>query len=393
MICKNNLIRQKISFFNVILLFFFINICQYNYIICKSNSILDKIKSKVEISQINDTIVALQLGANNPCEDKYFINEIIISNSTGYIMGIFDGHGGWVLSQYANLVFYPYFLEEYNSKKNIEIIEEKKIIYALNRTFARIEEEFKLISFSKYNEGNKKYKKIGTCALVALILNDKLYTANLGDSKAILLSKSLNNYEYKKVSKVFNCRKKDEQKRLKEKWPNMTDIYKCKRKKICYVKGRLQPTSTLGDFHLKSSLYNLDIKNLFNDEYINNKIKEYEGPFIDRVPDIKIFNLNKNDKYLVIGSDGLWDYLNSKEICKLTKNFLDENNNNFIENKIYENKDKLAFGLMQKIIEKSSKKYRIDVFDILDMNLGKKLRRIHDDITIAIFDLSKLNEK
>jgi len=346
----------------------------------------------LKFPRINKTITALQLGANNPCEDKYFINTITISNTMGYIMGIFDGHGGWILSQYANLVFYPYFLEEYNSKNNLELILENKIIYAIKRTFARIEEEFKLISFSKYIEGNKKFKNLGTCALVALIINNKLYTANLGDSKAILLSQNLEIFEYKKVSKVFNCRKKDEQKRLKEKWPNMDDIYKCKRKKICYVKGRLQPTSTLGDFYLKSPFYNLDIKNLYNDKYINDKIEKYEGPFIESIPDIKIFNLIKNDNYLIIGSDGLWDYLNSKEIVELTKQFLDEKNNNFIDNEIYENSSKLAFGLMQKIIEKSAKKSGIDAFGILEMNLGKKLRRIHDDITIIILDLSKINE-
>ena len=47
---------------------------------------------------------------------------------------------------------------------------------------------------------------------------------------------------------------------------------------------------------------------------------------------------------------------------------------------------------MQKIIEKSAKKSGIDAFGILEMNLGKKLRRIHDDITIIILDLSKINE-
>ncbi len=172
----------------------------------------------------------------------------------------------------------------------------------------------------------------------------------------------------------------------------MKDIYKCRGKKFCYVKGRLQPTSSLGDFYLKSAIYDLDKKNLYNDNYINDKIKKYEGPFIINVPDIKIFNLTKKDNFLIIGSDGLWDYLNSKEIIKLSKQFLDENNNNFIENKINEDSEKLAFGLMQRIIEKSAKKHRIDAIDILDMNLGKKLRRSHDDITIIIFDLSKMEE-
>ena len=312
---------------------------------------------------------------------------------TGYIMSVFDGHGGWILSQYANLVFYPYFLEEYNSKNNTEINLDKKILYSLKKTFARIEDEFKLISFNKYYEGNIKFKNLGTCALVALIINNKLYTANLGDSKAIILTKndSSENYKFIKVSKVFNCRKKEEQKRLKEKWPNMKDIYKCKRDKICYVKGRLQPTSTLGDYYLKSPFYNLNIKKLYNDEYINDALIKYEGPFIMNEPDIKIFELTSKDKYLIIGTDGLWDYLNSKEIANLTKQFLDVENKYYEENNIMENRDKIAFGLLEKIIDKSSKKYGINSSDILDMKSGKKLRRIHDDITIIICDLSKIS--
>ena len=385
--------NKKLVTSNFILIYFVIILC-IQFINCKSNLKSEKLKSKIEISQINKTIIALQLGANNPCEDKYFIKEITISNKTGYIMAIFDGHGGWILSQYANLLFYPYFLEEYNSNKNIEKIEEKRIINSLNKTFARIEEEFKLISFSKYFEGNKKYKNLGTCALVILIINNKLYTANLGDSKAILLTKDETKKEnhgtfgYKKITKVYNCRKTEEQKKLKEKWPYMDDIYKCKRKKVCYVKGRLQPTSTLGDFYLKSPFYNLDTKKINNDKYINDKIEKYEGPFISSIPDIKIFNLTINDKYLVIGSDGLWDYLNSKEIAKLTEELLDNREQNFNDN---ENSDKIALGLMKEVIEKSSIKSGIDFLNILDMQLGKRLRRIHDDISIIICDLSKIS--
>ena len=173
----------------------------------------------------------------------------------------------------------------------------------------------------------------------------------------------------------------------------MEDIYKCKREKVCYVKGRLQPTSTLGDYYLKSPLYNLDKKNLYNDKFINDKINNYEGPFIESVPDIKIFDLKENYKYLVMGSDGLWDYLNSKEIAELIEEFLDKKNNIFTENKIEEESDKIAFGLMEIIIQKSSKKSRIKELDILDIPLGKKLMRIHDDITIIIFDLTKLSDK
>ena len=140
---------------------------------------------------------------------------------------------------------------------------------------------------------------------------------------------------------------------------------------------------------MKSPFYNFDTKKINNDKYINDKIEKYEGPFISSIPDIKIFDLTINDKYLVIGSDGLWDYLNSKEIAKLTEELLDNREQNFNDN---DKNDKIALGLMKEVIEKSSIKSGIDFLNILDMQLGKRLRRIHDDISIIICDLSKISE-
>ena len=357
----------------------------------KSDTFIQKLKNKTTFSNINNIITALQLGANDPCEDKYFIHEIHLSNKNGYMMSVFDGHGGWVLSEYVNLLLYPYFLEEYNSKSNLEINEEKKIVYSLQKSISRIEEEFKLISYLKYQEGNKKYKNYGSCALITIVIDNKLYTSTLGDSKARLFSKENNDYKiykYKKVSKVFNCRKKEEQKKLKEKWPNIADIYICKREKVCYVKGRLQPTSALGDYYLKTIFFSLNYKKVNDDKFIENQINSYEGPFIDNIADIKIYDLNKNDKYLIIGSDGLWDYLSSKQISNLLDNFIEDKNEEFYENKIYSNTDKIAFGLMKRVVGESAKKHNLDPLILLDIPLGKRLRRIHDDITIIICDLS-----
>ena len=123
---------------------------------------------------------------------------------------------------------------------------------------------------------------------------------------------------------------------------------------------------------------------------IEKEIKKYEGPYIEHIPDIQIFDLNKNDKYLIIGSDGLWDYLNSKQISKLLVDFIEDRNKKFYENKIYSNSDKIAFGLIEKVLEESAKKHNLDPLMILDIPLGKRLRRIHDDISIIICDLSNI---
>lgn len=42
------------------------------------------------------------------------------------------------------------------------------------------------------------------------------------------------------------------------------------------------------------------------------RIKQFTGPYITHRPDIKVFDINPNDKYLVMATDGLWDELNKK---------------------------------------------------------------------------------
>jgi len=41
-------------------------------------------------------------------------------------------------------------------------------------------------------------------------------------------------------------------------------------------------------------------------------IKTFTGPYITHKPDIKSFEINKDDKYLILASDGLWDELNNE---------------------------------------------------------------------------------
>ena len=57
----------------------------------------------------------------------------------------------------------------------------------------------------------------------------------------------------------MNCDNKKEQKRLKNEFRYEKDVFICKNKttqSACYLKGRLKPTYTIGDFYLKSKEFN-----------------------------------------------------------------------------------------------------------------------------------------
>lgn len=94
--------------------------------------------------------------------------------------------------------------------------------------------------------------------MVVVATEDKLYVAQLGDSKAKLYRKIENRIISKKLTVTYNSEKPHQQLELFKKFKDI-DIVVCKRElnKVCYVKGRLQPTRVI-----KLNNYNLFLFNL-----------------------------------------------------------------------------------------------------------------------------------
>jgi pyruvate dehydrogenase phosphatase len=78
--------------------------------------------------------------------------------------------------------------------------------------------------------GYPKVAYVGSCALIAIVKDNKLYVANAGDSKGVLLRrKDDGSFEYIKVSKTFNANKSYEQERLKKQFKKEEDIVICRK--------------------------------------------------------------------------------------------------------------------------------------------------------------------
>ena len=369
-----------------------LSIISVNYICNESiNNIIDyKNISNELLSQMNiidnynDLAFGAQLGANSPCEDAFFIQNITLLNYEGIFLSVFDGHGGDKLSKYANLLLYPYFLESFNLNK-FEPNLNRRIILSLKQAYERIEHEFLKIAFNERLNHNYLYSQVGACAISAIIINKKIFVANLGDSKARLFYisnkriKNKNDVEeikVKKLSKVFNIRKKSEQIAYRGKFPKDKDIIQCYDPKACYVKGALQPTRTLGDYSLKYLYFNL---NDMSDNSLYEKYQKYfNGPYISSIPDIQILDIKNNFKYLIMGTDGLWDVVKSREIASII-------------NTKYDNAKNITYELMNLAMIKYSLENNMNgkYLDILKTPNGRERRNIHDDITIITCDLRK----
>lgn len=124
--------------------------------------------------------------------------------------------------------------------------------------------------------------RVGCCALTAVVIGDTLYSANLGDSKGIIVSvDEEGKTSFRKINHMLNANSKKEQIRLRTLFSQDDDIVVCrpKGKGACYVKNRLQPTRALGDLRLKLSEFNNPNKEPKEKGYAN-QIENFHGPYI-----------------------------------------------------------------------------------------------------------------
>ncbi len=90
------------------------------------------------------------------------------------------------------------------------------------------------------------------------------------------------------------------------------------------------PSRALGDFRLKHKEFNFHNK---SPEYgYRPPFKVHNGPYITHKPDIRTFDLTKEDAFLVLASDGLWDEMKVEEVPEIISKFSYHRNisNNFL---------------------------------------------------------------
>ena len=171
----------------------------------------------------------------------------------------------------------------------------------------------------------------------------------------------------------LNAKNKSEQSRLKFEFPNDKDILVSHTMgNSYYVKGRLQPTYTLGDFNLKHKVFNQPPISM-EEKFTKRAIQNFKGPYVRSIPQISTFKLNKGDDFLVLASDGLWDFLTSEDVSHIVSK--------------HKEKAKIAKDLLQTTLKYAAEQQAISTDEIYSYKPGSDKRTIHDDITIMVVDL------
>ena len=261
-------------------------------------------------------------------QDSFLIERNINGILNFNIFGVFDGHGtdGHYVSQFVN----RFIINQLKKNSTIKRCSSSKEIYEqikynnfkfIENLFLEADEQIKKEKFD--------YTNSGTTCIIILQLNQKIICANAGDSRAILIyNKSINktkdiNTDKNKLlknSKIFSLSYDFKPELPLEK----KRIYECggivvkdldendkEEPYRVYIKGKAYP-----GLAMSRSIGDIDAKNI---GVIPN-------------PQIIEYNITEETKYMVVGSDGIWEFINNEKIMEIgNKYYINNDVNGFVQ--------------------------------------------------------------
>ncbi|KAJ0261720.1 protein phosphatase 2C 76 [Hirschfeldia incana] len=207
-------------------------------------------------------------GKRSTMEDFYDVKAFKMEGQTVCMFGIFDGHGGSRAAEYlkkhlfSNLMTHPQFLTD---------------------TKLALSETYKQTDVAFLESEKDTYRDDGSTASAAVLVGNHLYVANVGDSRTIV----------SKAGKAIAL--SDDHK------PNRSD----ERKRIESSGGVIMWAGTwrVGGVLAMSRAFG------------NRMLKQ----FVIAEPEIQDLEIDHEDEFLVLASDGLWDVVPNEDAVSLAQ--------------------------------------------------------------------------
>ena len=222
-------------------------------------------------------------------QDAYFIKENFLKNSNNFFLGVCDGHGekGELVSRYV-IAKLPEYIKDLNNDN--------------------ITNNFKKINNEVFNSKSMDSNMSGTTVVSLVLTTEKIISINLGDSRASIFKYENGLYYCKNLTRDHKPSEPDEYKRI---------INNNGRIKKCYdedLKKNLGPDRVW--------LKNKEEPGLAMTRSIGDKIAHSVG--VSDEPEFKNFDYDGTEKFIIIASDGIWEYLHGDDCIKVVRPFYEE---------------------------------------------------------------------
>ena len=228
-------------------------------------------------------------GVSKINQDNYFIIKEFLNNKEQFYMGICDGHGS-----YGHLV--SKFICNNLPKKITKISNEN------------ITQAFLSINNSLVEESKIDCSLSGSTCCSLIISPDKITSANLGDSRAVLGRLENGQYDAINLTRDHKATESNEMKRILNNGGRI--------KQLIDPKGNYIGPERIW-------LKNSEIPGLAMTRSFGDNLAHTVGVIAE--PEIKKYDFNGNEKFILLASDGIWEFIDSDECVRIIKDYYDNN--------------------------------------------------------------------
>ncbi|AGO13421.1 AaceriACL083Cp [[Ashbya] aceris (nom. inval.)] len=282
-----------------------------------------------------------QLPSNNPMEDTRVEQIITVPNEQTqaqeelYFFGIFDGHGGPYTSSKLSEALVPYVAHQLSMiyAQGNEALTSEAIDDAIEQGFLQLDNDIVQKTLGHFFENPSKESLIealpavsGACSLLAMYdsNNCTLKVALAGDSRA-LLGRVDENGQWTVQSLTIDQTgdNMDEVARIREEHPDEPNCVRNGR-----ILGSLQPSRAFGDYRYK--VKEINGKNVYDlpshlKIFFRKEPRDFlTPPYVTARPAITTAQIDSSARFMVIGSDGLFELLTNEEIAGLVVKWMEK---------------------------------------------------------------------
>lgn len=324
-----------------------------------------------------------QIAGNRYSEDRFAFDEIFVEGDVVPVLSVFDGHGGWQVATFLE----QNLISKFQQHLHVSACKTPSLLAeALRLSYLELDAQLEDKVRKTLQLGFDRFNRVGSCAITVAVSPTDIIVANSGDCRAVLACKN----GAVQVSRVHNVADSEERRKVRNQHMNENefDVVQCQTvfedlatktihfdaqagrtpKEInCYIKGRLQPSRAFGDFALKRQDMNIDLTTGKPIIASANSM-----PYITAEPEVMTFHRNDDQEFLVLGSDGLFDYLDPSDVVKISRDAGTPEN--------------AAAALIQESKTRALARHSLSEESYRELT-PRERRKVHDDITVLVYFL------
>uniref|UniRef100_A0A915E5I2 PPM-type phosphatase domain-containing protein n=1 Tax=Ditylenchus dipsaci TaxID=166011 RepID=A0A915E5I2_9BILA len=231
-----------------------------------------------------------QLGANRPVEDFFSASKCLSSNA--YFLGVFDGHAGAACSRHVSTRLYDYLSAAILPKH--KVVDIATLADRLQWTFSNADQKLPPVIMDSHEQNVRKfYEKFRSNTAFTTVrkamqaafvqLDEDLSSGAMPDSHGKVCRMSVN------VAASGSCAL------------------------VSHIRGNNLHVANIGDSEAVLELQRVVLEPLG----VPAPRDLHTPPYLTAQPEVLYHRLTPNDKFLILATDGLWDFLDPDTVVRL----------------------------------------------------------------------------